>query len=357
MSARLLFVAILSFVFLSEPAYADAVDDWVRGEMRRQDIPGLAIAVVRAGKVIKVQGYGMANLETDAPVMPSTKFQLASVTKQFTATASMLLVEDGRVALDAPVGRYLAGTPASWKAITIQNLLRHTSGLPDYLGMPESVQCKNAADIFTLLRQAPLEFQPGVGQMYSNSNYVLLGLVIQRVSGKTYDQFLKDRLFKRLGMDSTHRRIVKDPRLAVGYAPKRWWSFSFSKSSFLAPGLWDHGDGGLVTTAEDMGRWAAALHSGKILKKSSIDQMWSKTHLPSGTIVDYGFGLVVNDYGRGRIIGHSGLRPGAVANFTTYVDGDGQMLSVAVLFNVSNPGQPGYDIGFEIAKLVDPRWR
>ena len=314
----------------------------------------MAIAVVRDGKPLKVQGYGTANLMTKEPVTNSTKFQLASVTKQFTATAVMLLVEENRMTLDAPIGKYLSGTPATWQSISVRNLLTHTSGIPEYLQMPESTRCKSAADIYSLARKSTLEFPAGSTYKYSNTNYVLLGLAIEQVTGKSYDEFLADRLFKRLGMDSTGRRAIGDPKLAVGYL---WQGGRFVQSPSLDPGLWDNGDGGLVTTADDMKKWAIALHTGRILKKSSLDQMWSKTTLTAGKTEDYGFGVVVNDYHGGRIIGHSGGRPGVVANLTTFVDSTGRMLTVAVFCNVSLSGQPGFDIGFGVVRLLDARWR
>ena len=375
MIARVLFVATLSLILLAQSTFADEVDDFVQQEMRQRGIPGTAIVVVRDAKPLKVQGYGAANLTTKEPVTNSTKFQLASVTKQFTATAVMLLVEEQRMTLDAPIGKYLSGAPAAWKNISIRNLLTHTSGIPEYFRLPESARCKNAEDIFSLTSKSPLRFQPGAAYAYSNTNYVLLGLAIEQVIGKTYDELLADRRFRPLDMQSTGRRAIGDPKVAIGYVAFNWRNLldvlrrglgapvrisqgaAYLEAPFLDPGLVDNADGGLVTTAEDMKKWAVALHTGNMLERSSLEQMWSKTKLTTGKTQDYGFGVGVNDYRGGRIIGHSGGRPGVVANLTTFVDSTGHMLSVAVLCNVSLSGEPGFDIGFGIVRLLDARWR
>ena len=197
---------------------ADAI---VRDEMRSQQIPGLAIAVIDHGKVILAQGYGYANLEHQVPVITDTVFQSGSVGKQFTSTAVMLFVQDGKLALEDPITRYLPEAPPEWAAIRIRHLLTHTSGIRDY-GYEASYDTRRAVTEADLVRMAcaqPLEFQPGERYSYSNTGYLLLGAILDRIGGRHYSEVLRDRVFKPLGMDSA--RLIDEaaivPHRAAGY--------------------------------------------------------------------------------------------------------------------------------------------
>jgi len=316
----------------ASPACADAIDDYIRGEMTARRIPGLALAVVRDGTVVKLQGYGFANLEHDVPVTPDTIFELASVTKQFTATAIMTLVEDGRLNLDDSIMAHLANCPETWKPITVRHLLTHTSGLPNLADgfksleqVPERVHY-TTADLFESATKDTLDFTPGARFQYSDVGYFLLGMLVEKASGKRWSQYLDDRFFKPLGMTSTsvldHQRILK--HRAAGYTIRdgelvnirRVWDVELP--SFY----------GVFSTVKDLVTWDAALASGKVLTPASLAQMWTPLKRNDGGTYPYGFGWGV-DVRRGhRWIVHSGLTGTEYARFPD------DRLTVIVLTNL-----------------------
>jgi CubicO group peptidase (beta-lactamase class C family) len=328
------------------------VDEVATRQMRSHQIPGLAVAVVHNGKIVKVQGYGYANLELQKPATRQTVFQLASVTKQFVASGVMILVEDGKLATDAPIRRYLENLPGTWNRVTIRHLLTHTSGIENYLRFPAAATADPERDpqLHGLIRRLQLQFEPGDEWEYSNSNYLLLGQIIERVSGKSYDQFLVERIFGPLGMAATRRRVVGDPAMALGYTLAKDGSAPRA-ARFLPPALWDNADGGLVSTVEDMAKWDLALSAGTVLSDASIDEMYARTRLNNGKVKDYGYGMRVNVLGSRRIVGHGGTRPGVAANFTRWLDDE---ITVVVLGNARIGGNEPYQIAKSIAKLYVP---
>ncbi len=205
------------FRFLQDADHvSQAVDTYVESQLRDQHIPGLALGVLRDGQPVKFKGYGLANIELDVPVKPETIFQSGSVGKQFTATAVMMLVEEGKLALDDKISEYLPGIPPAWKDIMVRNLLTHTSGIADYTDK-ENVKAGGLInlrgdytekELFQKLITLPLKFQPGEKWQYSNTGYVLLGMIIHKVTGKFYGDFLQERIFRPLGMSST--RIISE---------------------------------------------------------------------------------------------------------------------------------------------------
>lgn len=211
----------------SGDAAGAAVDDYIASQMKTQRIPGLAVAVVRDGKLIKAQGYGLANIELDVAVKPETIFQTGSVGKQFTSAAVMMLVEEGKIGLDDKISKYLAGTPAKWANVSVRNLLTHTSGIADYAaeanpkpgGVIDLHKDYTEAELLQRFTTLPMDFKPGEKWSYSNTGYVLLGIIIHKVSGEFYGDFLQERIFRPLGMSAT--RIISEadiiPNRAAGY--------------------------------------------------------------------------------------------------------------------------------------------
>ena len=202
-----------------------AVDRFIAEQMRQFHIPGLSLAVVRDGKTIKTQGYGLANVELKAAASPSTVYEIGSITKQFTATAVVMLAEENKIKLDAPIGDYLADIPAAWKMVTVRQLLNQTSGIREYFNddVPDLLKAAHypatKEQILKPATDAPLNFQPGESYNYSNTNYYLLGLIMEKTSGATYGDFLRARIFAPLGMTATRfndHRIVIENR-AAGY--------------------------------------------------------------------------------------------------------------------------------------------
>jgi CubicO group peptidase (beta-lactamase class C family) len=181
----LFFVLLLSVAAVAAENPEKKVDEYVASEMKSQKIPGLSLAVVKDGKPVLVKGYGLANVEHQVPVKPETIFQSGSVGKQFTAMAVMMLVEEGKVGLDDPITKYFDGAPESWQKIKVRNLLSHTSGIPNYTeGKIDLHKEYGEADLLRLAESMPLDFRPGERWKYSNTGYVLLGILIHKVSGQ-----------------------------------------------------------------------------------------------------------------------------------------------------------------------------
>ena len=208
------------------------VDSFVKASIRQHRIPGLALAVMRDGKIIKAQGYGLSNIELDVPVSPQTIFQSGSLGKQFTATGVMMLVEESKVGLDDKVTKYFPGAPDSWNTITVRNLLTHTSGIKDYTDKNFDYRRDyTEEDLLKILQTLPFDFVPGEKWSYSNSGYMLLGILIRKVTGKFYGDFLQERIFGPLGMTTT--RVISEqdivPNRAAGLLRTRL--FTISKDS------------------------------------------------------------------------------------------------------------------------------
>lgn len=349
-----LFAAACAVVRAQAPKLPTAsadVDAYVLGQLRDQHIPGLALAVVRDGQIIKAKGYGWANVELDVPVKPETIFQTGSVGKQFTASAVMMLVEEGKVGLDDPVSKYFSDAPTTWKDITIRNLLTHTSGIPDYtekvIDLRKDYTEPQMLKIFETL---PLNFAPGEKWSYSNTGYVLLGILIHRVTGQFYGDFLHDRIFQPLGMTSTHIISESDiiPNRSSGY---RLVKGALKNQEWVSPSLNTTADGALYTNVLDMAKWDAALRAGKLLKESSFQQMYTPVTLKSGKPYPYGFGWDISEAGGHRLLQHGGAWQG----FTTFIARyDEDALTVIVLTNLdsehSNPGK----IAHHIASIYVP---
>lgn len=328
-------VAILLLVS-SFPVRADRVDDYVRQQMEQRHIPGLSLAVVRDGKIVKAKGYGFANLEWKTPVTPETLFQSGSVGKQFTATAVMMLVEEGKIGLEDSICKYLTDAPPAWKSITIRHLLTHTSGIGNIYGVLNMRQDYTEDELVKKAASVPVEFAPGEKWVYSNTGYQMLGVLIHKVTGKFYGDFLKERVFTPLGM--TTARVINEediiPNRAAGYQLK---GTELKNQEWVAPSLNTTADGSLYVTALDMAKWDAALYTEKLLKKSSFDLMWTPVKLNSGATHAYGFGWAVNTANGHRLIEHNGAWQGFLSAIARYVD---DRLTVIVLVNTDSASPP-----------------
>jgi len=316
------------------------VDAVVGAEMREQRIPGLALAVLRDGKVVKGQGYGLANVELNVAVKPETVFQTGSVGKQFTATAVMMLVEEGKVGLDDKLSKYLAGTPEVWKDVTVRNLLTHTSGITDYTdseytkagGLINLRGDYTEAELYQKLIQLPLNFETGTKWKYSNTGYVLLGFLIHKVTGEFYGDFLQERIFRPLGMSST--RIISEadivPNRSSGYELVKG---EIKNQEWVSATLNTTADGALYTNVLDLEKWDAALYTERLLKRASFEQMWTPVRLKDGKTYPYGFGWFLNEANGHRLIEHDGAWQGFTMNISRYVD---DSLTVIVMTNLDS---------------------
>jgi CubicO group peptidase (beta-lactamase class C family) len=316
------------------------VDGFVAEKMKEQKVPGLALGVLRDGKMVEAKGFGLANMELDVAVKPETVFQTGSVGKQFTATAVMMLVEEGKVGLDDKIGKYLAGTPAAWKAVTVRNLLTHTSGIADYTdkeqvapgGLINLRGDYTEEELYKQLVKLPMEFAPGEKWKYSNTNYVLLGFLIHKVTGKFYGDFLQERIFRPLGMSAT--RIISEadivPNRASGYELVKG---EIKNQEWVSPALNTTADGALYTNVLDLGKWDAALYTEKLIKRSSLEQMWTPVRLNDGKTYGYGFGWFLSTANGHRLIEHDGAWQGFTMNISRYVD---EKLTVIVMTNLDS---------------------
>ena len=317
---------------------ADPIDDYVAVEMAINHLPGVALAVDRGGTVIKMAGYGLANMELNAPVTRQSVFQIQSVTKQFTATAIMMLVEERKLSIEDNISKYLEGTPESWKEITIRHLLTQTSGIKDFINEPTTSLRLEAREeeIFKSLTDRPLDFAPGQKYAYSNSNYHLLAMVIRKLTGDAYGDFLRRRVFKPLKMQ--HTRIASwtelVPNRVAGYI---WEDNKLINGQFVAESILAYGGGGIFSTIEDMSKWDLALRGEKLLKHSSLEQMWARTKLNDGSYSNYGFGWGIGGQAPHSFVRHSGAHmTGFATHIVRFLDDD---LSVIVLLNSRN-GDP-----------------
>ncbi|HZS07096.1 MAG TPA: serine hydrolase domain-containing protein [Blastocatellia bacterium] len=311
---------------------ADQIDDYIKSQMQEQHIPGLSVAVVKEGRVVLAKGYGLASVELNAPATAETVYHLASLTKQFTAAAIMLLVQDGKLGLDDKINRYLENPPANWQAVTVRQLLTHTSGIKDYLiemhaHLPDGT---TPADIVAALGPMPLNFTPGAQNSYSNTGYLVLGMIIQKVSGKSYDEFMTERIFKPLGMTHTRRNSYDDiiPNRTAGYI---WRDGKLHNSPFLDPALYDNADDGLLSSVLDLARWDAALYGDSPLTASSRTQMWSPVKLNNGSSYPHGLGWILTDVNGHRLAYHYGIRADSSTFIGRFVD---DKLTVIVLANL-----------------------
>ena len=348
------FVAVFSLLLcISVGAQATderVIDRFISTEMGRQKIPGVSLAVIKDGKPLIVKGYGFANLEHRVPVKSETFFQSASVGKQFTAMAVMLLVEDGKLELDQKVAKYL-DVPDSWKDITVRHLLTHTSRLPRRVEDMDERRDYTDAELWALIKKSGPTSQPGESFRYSNLGYLTLGFLINKVAGKSYYDFMQERVFKPLGMTTARTNSEADivPNRAAGY---RLVNGEVKNQEWVSPSMNSGPDGSFYFTIRDMVQWDAGLTGGKLLKRSSFDAMWTPVRLNDGTTHAYGFGWNVRELAGHRVIEHDGGYQGFASQISRYPDDN---LSVIVFANLS--GAPLGAMAHQVAELVNPNLR
>jgi CubicO group peptidase (beta-lactamase class C family) len=340
---RLLLTAILSLA--TSAVQADKVDDYVDAQMRWQHITGLSLAVVKKGVVIKAKGFGLANLETATPAAPESVYKIGSLSKQFIAAGIMLLVQDGKIGLEDPIGTYLEASPEAWKAVTVRHLLTHTSGLvrevPDF----DPYRPRTDADVLKSVASLPLRFPPGDRWEYSNVGYYVLAEVIRIVSGRPWSDFIAERVFARTGMSASRTTTAEIvPHRATGYS-------NVGRSPRNAPD-WSvvRPSGAFITTVLDLAKWDAALSSDRILAPASRELMWKPVTLNGGTVHPYGFGWFVDAVNGRPRVRHDGGLPGFSAEFERF---ESDRLTVIVL---SNQGDRDLrDLALGVAGFFSPR--
>lgn len=329
------------------PATIDAI---VEAPIKAGKVAGASVAVVRGNQTIVERGYGFADLQLDVPTPARAIYEIGSVTKQFTAAAILLLAEDGKLSLDDEVTKFLPDYPTAGHRVTLRHLLNHTSGIKGYTELPEFGQFmvlkKPKDELVKLFSSHPFDFAPGEDLVYNNSAFFLLGLIIEKASGQSYAEFVKARLFDKVGMaDSSYcseRTIQK--RKVHGY--------DTVNGTLVLKGYLDHSwpyaAGSLCSTAHDLVLWNRALHGGKVLSADSYRAMITPATLNDGSPLRYTMGLAVTNTGGRRSISHGGGINGYLSQLDYYPAED---LTIAVLFNTAGPVNP-QTVSREIADAV-----
>lgn len=337
MPRRLFIVLALLLTFSGSAAQSDRVDGFIRDEMQKHRIPGVSIAVVKDGKLIKASGYGIANAEHNIAVKPETVFKIGSVSKQFLATGIMVLVQDGKLAVTDPIKKHLPDAPEIWKDVTIWHLLTHTSGIIREGPAFDPLKTQPDIDVIRSAYSAALTFKTGEKWEYCNVGYFSLAEIIARVSGKPWPTFMEERVFKPSGMDATRTTTVTDivPNRALGYGERGSSLQNAAEYIAVRP------SGAFLSTALDLAKWDTVLYSDKILNSASRDLMFKAqaqtgTKYDDGTIQSYGFGWFVDKFKGRRRVHHGGSLPGFRAMMMRFPD---DKLTIIVLTN-ANSGRP-----------------
>lgn len=332
-----------------------AIDRYLQSEMRLQKIPGISLAVLKDGKPLYVKAYGVATLEHNVPATPQTVYQIGSIGKQFTAVAVMMLANEHKLDLDDPLSKYLPEVPASWAKVTLRLMLNHQSGIPQFT-TPERqlldlVHDYTDLELIQLASTQPLDFEPGTNVSYSDTGYVLLGFVINRVAGMFYGDFLQQRVFGPLGM--THTRIISDkdivPNRASGYEMAE--NGTLYNQTYVSPALNRTADGSLYSTVEDLALWDRALYGDKVLPHAQLERMWQVDAHKNGQrpLYHFGYGWENNRYRGQRLVEYDGNWQGFQAVMSRYVD---KRLTVILLTNLALCRTER--LGHTVAGLIDP---
>ena len=317
----------------------------------RPDAPGISVIVIKDRMVLYKKAYGLADVEARVTNTTNTNFRLASVTKQFTAMAILILIERGKLSLESHLADFFPDFPAYGREITIRQLLNHTSGLPDYEALMPADQKEQLSDedVLRILEQPTKgNFRPGAKFKYSNSGYVVLGLIAAKVSGKSFARFLEESIFQPLGMSST---VAYEPGIstvknrAYGYAPSGK-TFRRSDQDLTSATL---GDGGIYSSVEDLYHWDQALNTTKLVRATTLKQAFSPGNYGNGQTSNYGFGWFVDTVGGIRAAAHAGGNLGFRNHIVRLPD---EKLTVIVLMNRSD-GVPA-EIADNIARNYCP---
>lgn len=311
--------------------------------------PGATAIVSRKGQVIYKKAFGMADLELNVPMNTENIFRIGSITKQFTAVAILQLAEKGKLTLQDDIKKFIPDYPTHGHTITVEHLLTHTSGIKSYTGMAgfEDMMRKDMKplEIIDVFKNQPMEFAPGTQYNYNNSGYILLGYIIEKVSGKTYEEYVKENLFTPAGMSNSgygnEKRIIKNR--AVGYQkPKD----DYENAAYLSMTL-PYAGGSLISTVEDLWKWNQAVHSFKMVSKASLDKAFTDYKLLNGKPTRYGYGWSFSDVQGSATIEHGG----GINGFLTdgiYVPGEDIFVAIFSNCNCNPPG----DLAPKIAALI-----
>jgi CubicO group peptidase (beta-lactamase class C family) len=330
-------------------ASLDSINHYIAAEMQRQRIPGLSLAVLRGDRVVLARGYGLSNVELRVPASDSTIYQSGSVGKQFTAAAVAMLSQQGRFRLDDPITRWLTEGAGRWDSITIRHLLTHTSGIGEYTDSTFDYRKDYTEDqLVRFAASRPLDFPPGTRWAYSNTGYLLLGVLVHRVTGRFYGSVLHELIFRPLRMSTA--RIISEadivPNRAAGYELKRE---QLKNQDWVAPSLNTTADGSLYLSIKDLTAWAISLDQARIPESTVLQEVWRPARLKDGGLYPYGFGWSLAGQRTHRRIGHTGSWQGFRTAIHRYPE---FRLTVIVLANLAQAEAGSLAEG--VAGLVEP---
>lgn len=334
---RKLGLLLILFQFSVAVASADVIDDFIRDSMKTRKIPGLSLAVIKDGKLVRASSYGFANLELSVPATKDTVFEIGSISKQIASQAVMLLVEDGKIKLDDPVNNYLpANAPQTWAKITVRDLLNHTSGLKDWTEVKEFSYRReySGEEFIDLVKNFPLVFQPKDNWGYSNTNLPLVGLIVEKASGRTFEDFVTERIIKPLNFPTIRFKHQEEvvPNRATGYV--------------LRDGMWQNGEpfrpkviapsGGILASAVDLARWWEAALEGRVVKEPGLGEMLKPAKINDGRNITHGFAFFINTFNGNKFISHAGSTVGGFGAMVYYFPKE--KVSIGVIGNLEDGG-------------------
>lgn len=320
MLQRLFSLLLASLVFISQSV---AQSDWeaqvdsILSDQFKKDGVGAAAIIAQQGKIIYHKAFGMADLENKVAMRPEMVFRFGSITKQITAVAILKLMEEGKISLQDPLTRYIPDYPSPGEKVTVEHLLTHTSGIPSYTDMPvfdEAFMRKDLTplELIDVFKKEPFQFQPGEKWYYNNSAYVILGYIIEKITGKPYGEYIEQEIFKPLSMKNSlygsNTKII--PNKAQGYGRGK---NGYQHDAYLSMTL-PYSAGSLMGTVEDLYLWNKGIHEGKLVKKETLEKAFAEYKLSNGRETHYGYGWGIGEMNNERVLEHSGGINGYLTN-------------------------------------------
>lgn len=338
----------------SRAAIVARLDSIAESGVKEGRVVGLSVAVIQGNDTLLLKGYGKADVEFSVPTPPNAMYEIGSVTKQFTAAAILQLRDAGKLDLDADISRYLPDFPTQGRKISVRRLLDHTSGIKGITEVPEFGDLSRRAlprdSAIALIARQKFEFEPGEAQVYNNSAFILLGLIIEKQSGMTYADYVEKNIFAKLGM--TRSRYCSNAAVVEGRAHGYTYAGREVQLAGYHDFRWPYSAGSLCSSAGDLVAWLQALHGGKVLTPKSYAEMTTGSTLADGTPTRYGMGIsVANDVRGARMISHGGAIDGFVSQASWYPD---QRVAVVVLMNSAGSMSPAALASELAAEVVPP---
>lgn len=348
-------VVLLLLVFISVSGNAQTVSqdiDKFMNEKYPADQPGAAILVAQGDKVIFRNAYGLASMAPDKPLTPDMVFRIGSITKQFTSTAILKLVEQGKIDLKADITKYLPDLSTPGRTVTVEQLLNHTSGIKSYTSLNDLMAKRDKqispSEMIEVIKNQSSDFAPGDDYRYNNSGYFLLGAIIEQVTGMTYDAYLVKHIFAPAGMKTSFTNDSNlPPNVATGY--QKSGATEFVAAPYVHPSF-PYSAGSIFSTVDDLWKWNQAVFNYKLVKKATLEKAWAPTKLNSGKLISYGYAWQLGRLGDSKVIGHGG----AIDGFLTmeiYVPD--KKIYVCILSNsmTVNPEEYSYQIAEIVAGI------